>query len=44
MVLTRKVLTFSLEFIPAHERGGSVSLAMHSERMEAIFNTLILFK
>lgn len=44
MVLTRKVLTFSLKFIPAHEGEGSVGLAMHSESVEAIFNTLILFK
>lgn len=44
MVLTRQVLTFSLKVIPAHEQEGSVGLAMHSERVEAIFNTLFLFK
>lgn len=45
MVFSREVLMLCLKFIPAHDRGGgSVSLAIYSERMEAIFNTLILFK
>lgn len=44
LVLTRKVLTFSLKFISVREKVRSAGLVMHGERVEAIFSILVLFK